>query len=162
MTNRTDRREETMEESTKEMENPLDRFYSVEFSIHGLNLLYQSRIWMGRAWSNAAASMFALVKENSNILDWLQVGDVLNMKYYSNDSMCPTRNFDTKIEYITRDQNGRFKGHYLVGLEILTQVDRARQPLETGPQRVEWGHGVREKDENRTMPVFETDARVTF
>jgi hypothetical protein len=26
---------------------------------------------------------------------------------------------DTKIEYITKDEHGRFKGHYLVGLKIL-------------------------------------------
>lgn len=65
--------------------------------------------------------MFALVKENSDILSWIHVGDVLNMKYYTRDTMCPTRNHDTKIDYITKDLEGRFKGHYLVGLEILPE-----------------------------------------
>ncbi len=97
---------------------PSDCFHSVEFSVSGLNVLYQSKIW-----SNSTASMFALIKENSDILSRIHVGDVLNMKYYTRDTVCPTRNFDTKIEYITKDLEGRFRGHYLVGLEILAEQD---------------------------------------
>ena len=102
--------------------DPSDYFHSVEFSVNGLNVLYQSKIW-----NASSASMFALVKENSDILSWIHVGDVLNMKYYTRDTMCPTRNFDTKIEYITKDHEGRFKGHYLVGLEILVDQHPAVQ-----------------------------------
>ena len=91
-------------------------FHSVEFSVNGLNVLYQSKLW-----NNSTSSMFALVKENSDILQWIHVGDVLNMKYYTRDSLCPTRNFDTKIDYIIKDMEGRFKGHYLVGLEIQSE-----------------------------------------
>lgn len=91
-----------------------DRFHSVEFSVNGLKLLYQSKLW-----NNANTAMFALIKENSDVLERIRVGDVLNMKFYTADAMGPTKNYDTKIEYITRDRQGRFKGHYLVGLAIV-------------------------------------------
>ncbi|MBW1696910.1 MAG: hypothetical protein JRH18_07665 [Deltaproteobacteria bacterium] len=91
-----------------------NHFYCVEFFVNGANLLYQSRLW-----SRSPESMFALVKEDSDILNWIQVGDVLNMKYYSEDDLNPTRVFNTKIQYITRDENGRFNGHYLLGLSII-------------------------------------------
>jgi len=91
-----------------------DRFYSVEFEVNGLNMLYQTKIW-----NSPSASMFALIKENSDILNRIRVGDVLNMKYYTTDALRPIRQLDTKIEYITRDRKGRFRGHYLIGLAIL-------------------------------------------
>lgn len=90
-------------------------YYSVEFSVNGPKLLYQSKLW-----SSSTQAMFALVKENSDILNWIQAGDVLVMKYYSEDEVCPVKTFNTKIQYITRDENGRFKGHYLIGLTIMT------------------------------------------
>ena len=90
-------------------------YYSVEFSLNGPKLIYQSKLW-----SSSPESMFALVKEDSDILNWIQAGDVLDMKYYSDDQACPIKTFNTKIQYITRDENGRFKGHYLIGLTILS------------------------------------------
>jgi hypothetical protein len=104
------------------LREPSDHFHSVEFSINGIKLLYQSRIW-----NNPTASMFALVKENSIILDRLHVGEVLNMKYYTSNTKCSPRSFNTKIDYIRKDQNGRFKGHFLVGLEILSEKNRPIQ-----------------------------------
>ncbi len=98
------------------IKDPSDHFHSVEFSANGSNLLYQSKLW-----NDSTESMFALVKENSDVLSWIHVGDVLNMKYYTRDALCPIRNFDTRIEYITKDMEGRFRGHYLVGLEILSE-----------------------------------------
>ena len=98
-----------------ESQSQCNDFYSVEFSVNGPKLLYQSKLW-----SSSSQTMFALVKENSDILNWIQAGDVLNMKYYSEDEVCPTKIFNTKIQYITRDENGRFKGHYLIGLTILS------------------------------------------
>ena len=44
---------------------------------------------------------------------------MLNMKYYSTDAVHPYRNYNTEIRYVRRQENGRLKGHYLVGLEIL-------------------------------------------
>ena len=92
----------------------LDEYYSVELSLEGLTCPHQFRIW-----SIHNGSMCVLVKENSEILGSLKVGDVMRMKYYTMDSLCPTRDLHTEIKHITKEEQGRFKGHYVVGLCIL-------------------------------------------
>jgi hypothetical protein len=90
------------------------QYYSVEFSTNALDLTYQFKIW-----NMSSTSMCVLVREDSDILPCLKVGDTLNMKYYSTDSVYPSDYVQTAIRHITKDDQGRFKGHYLVGLEIL-------------------------------------------
>ncbi|MBW1739941.1 MAG: PilZ domain-containing protein [Deltaproteobacteria bacterium] len=92
----------------------VDHYYSVEFSINGLEAPYQFKIR-----NIASTSMCVLVKEGSDILPRLKVGDTLNVKYYSADSLHPPEYLETAIRHITKNDQGRFKGHYLVGLEIL-------------------------------------------
>lgn len=101
-------------ERRSEPRRPADRYYSVEFSLQGLECPYQFKIW-----NMASRSMCVLVKEGSEILSRLRVGEVLNMKYYPTDVISPSECLETAIRHITKDDQGRFKGHYLVGLEIL-------------------------------------------
>ncbi|HIJ56231.1 MAG TPA: hypothetical protein HPQ03_08895 [Deltaproteobacteria bacterium] len=91
------------------------QFHSVEFHVDGLQLLYQSKVW-----SNGTDPMFTLVKEDSDVLNRIQVGDILNMKFYSSDGYCPPKDLETEIKHITKDTRGRFKGHFLVGLAIVS------------------------------------------
>ena len=60
----------------------------------------------------------ASLGQNSEILGHLRVGDVMEMKYYTSDSFCPTRTMETEISHITREDEGRFQGHCLVGLAV--------------------------------------------
>jgi hypothetical protein len=90
------------------------QYHSVEFSIKGLELPYQVRIW-----DNAAESMSILVREDSNVLQHLKVGDTLDSKYYSSGSVYPSENMRTLIRDITKNNKGRLKGHYLIGLKIV-------------------------------------------
>ena len=92
----------------------LNKYYSVEITIDGLEYVYQYKIW-----NMESKSMFVLVKGNSGILPWLKVGDILNMKYYSTDIVHPFENLDTEIQYITHQTQGRLQGHYLVSLRLL-------------------------------------------
>ena len=92
-----------------------NHFHSVEFHVDGLRLLYQSRIW-----SSGSEPMFTLVREDSDILNRIQVGDILNTKFYLSDGYCPPMELDAEIKYITKDTRGRFKGHFLVGLAIVS------------------------------------------
>ena len=89
------------------------RYYSVEFSVNG-GASYQFKIW-----EMPSMSMCVLVREDSAILPQLEVGHTLKMKYYSYDDICPTEYLATEIRHITKTEEGRFKGHYLVGLELL-------------------------------------------
>ncbi len=90
-----------------------DSYHSVEFSINGIELPYQFKIW-----NTANMSMCVLVKEDSAILPRIKVGDILDMKFYSGESDYPTNSIKTTIRHISKDE-GRFRGHYLVALEIL-------------------------------------------
>ena len=88
------------------------QYHSVEFSIQGVELAYQFKIW-----NTSSTPMCVLVKENSAILPSLKEGDTLDLKFYSSGANYATASLKTRIRHITRDQ-GRFRGHYLVALEI--------------------------------------------
>jgi len=90
-----------------------DHYHSVEFSIQGVALAYQFKIW-----NTSSTPMCVRVKEDSAILPRLKEGDTLDLKFYSSGTDHSTASLKTTIRHITRDQ-GRFSGHYLVALEIL-------------------------------------------
>ena len=89
-------------------------YRSAEFLVDGLNVPYQFRIW-----NMAPESICVLVNENSDLLPRLRVGDTLNVKYYSAGSSYAHDYQKTAIRHITKSDQGRLKGHYVVGLEIL-------------------------------------------
>ena len=91
-----------------------EHYYSVEFAVEGLESRYQFKIW-----NKTSTHMDILVKENSDVLPQLRVGDTLNMRYYSTDLTRPSDNLETAIRHITKNRQGRLKGHYLVGLQLL-------------------------------------------
>ena len=91
-----------------------EEYHSVEFSLKELSAQYQFKLWcMG------SSPMCFLVKEDSRILRQVKVGDTLKMKYYSSDSGYHGEYLNTQIKDITKNDQGRFKGHCLVGLQIL-------------------------------------------
>jgi hypothetical protein len=90
-----------------------DKLYSVEFMVDGLPYLFQFKIW-----HMPSKQMFIIVKESSDILNRIKKGESFNMKYYSSVLDYPIM-LKTKIDYLTKEKNGRFKNHYLVGLKIL-------------------------------------------
>ena len=100
----------------KHREASLNHYYSVEFLINGAKILYQFKLW-----NSASQSLFIIVKENSEILQQLKEGSIFKAKYYSTDSLCPTVDSKTQIKKVSKDNKGRFKGHYLVGLDILSR-----------------------------------------
>lgn len=91
-----------------------ERLKRVELFVDGLNSIYQFKLW-----GNALTSMFVLVKEGSEILGQLDVGKTVKMTYYDNDGSTSSGPLETKIKYINKVSEGRFKGHYLTGLTLL-------------------------------------------
>lgn len=86
----------------------------VEFSVDGLDIAHQFRIW-----TKSSTYMCILIRENSGLVPQLKVGDVLNLKCYYSDSYYPSEYLETAILHITKKDEGRFKDQYVVGLEIL-------------------------------------------
>ena len=101
-------------EKRSEPRTVIDQYYSVEFSIGNEAFLYQFKIW-----DMSSKGMCLLIKEDSAVLKHLKVDDIINMKYHKIDSPKPGEYLKTKIRHITKDDEGRFKGHYKVGLLIL-------------------------------------------
>ena len=101
-------------EKRSERRTIIDQYYSVEFSIIGAVFTYQFKIW-----NISSKGTCVVIREDSDILKRLKVGDILNMKYYQADTSKPTEYLRTKIKHITRESEGQFKGHYLVGLSII-------------------------------------------
>ena len=59
-----------------------------------------------------------MVKEGSSILDHLKVDQVLKMKYWSESRSEPKGFLKGQIKYISKQDEGPFKRHYLIGLFI--------------------------------------------
>lgn len=109
---------ENRAEKRSENRATINRYYSVEFAIMGAESIYQFKIW-----DMSSRGMCVLVRDDSAMLKFLKVGDVLKVKYYDQDSSKPHDFLNTEIRHITKDVQGRFKGHYLVGLHILEDQD---------------------------------------
>ena len=102
------------DERRSENRTVVDKYYSVEFSVAGSSLMYVFKIW-----NLSSRGICILVKNDSKLMTHLKVGDILNMKYYLNESVSPPEYLRTQIKHITKNEQGRFKGHTLVGLMIL-------------------------------------------
>jgi hypothetical protein len=91
-----------------------DRYYSVQFSVKDLAYIFQFKIR-----DVSTGGLCILVDENSEVLNHLKAGDVVEMKYYLSESMGTTETLKTEIRHVTKDADKRFKGHCQVGLHIL-------------------------------------------
>jgi len=101
-------------ERRSESRSNVNEFYSVEFSIKDIDFAYQFKIW-----DVSSRGMCVMIRPDSDILKHLRVGDILNMKYYKNDTTKAVEFLRTQIRHITKDDTGRFKDHYMVGLSIV-------------------------------------------
>lgn len=101
-------------ERRSEARDRVDRYFSVELVVGGAETIYQFRIW-----DLSKQGMCVLVKGTSDLLKHLKVGQNWNMKFYRDDASKPADFLSTEIRHITKDESGRFKDHYLVGLSIL-------------------------------------------
>ena len=104
----------TTPDKRSEERRPPDKYYSVQFSLKNLASIYQFKIW-----NVSSNGLCILVNEDSEVLKHMEVGDVIDMKYYVSEKPGTTEDFKTEIRHITRHEEGRFKGHYFVGLLLL-------------------------------------------
>lgn len=92
----------------------IDQYYSVEFSLSGCAFVYQFKIHKA-----SLNEICVLVREDSDLLNYLKVGDILNMKYYTTNSFRPVEYLKTEIRYISKNDTERLRGLCVVGLFIL-------------------------------------------
>jgi hypothetical protein len=101
-------------ERRSEPRKMIDKYFRVEFSKSGLTHFYNFKLR-----DISSKGMCILVKEGSDVLKSLKAGDILDMKYYTEEQSSQPNQLKTKIKYITKDHQERFKGHCLVGLSII-------------------------------------------
>lgn len=101
-------------ERRSETRTEAERYYSVQFTTEGLASFYQFKLW-----NISANGMCILVKEGSEVLKHIKVGDTIDMTYYLADSQGVHEDMRTQIRHITKNEGGRFRGHFMVGLFIL-------------------------------------------
>jgi len=92
---------------------PLNQFYALEFSLTGEDYLHQFKIW-----NNDSEPLCFLVREDSEVLKSLKVGDTLRTKYYTRDKGTPTKDLEAEIRHIKKEGDGRFKGHFSIAFAI--------------------------------------------
>ncbi len=112
-----------MTEKRSEPRSITDKYYSVELSVSGTIFVHQFKIW-----DMSSHGLCILVKEDSDLLKHLEVGTVLEMKYYGPDSSKPFEFRKTQIRHITKHEEGKFKGHCSVGILISEDHDSQESP----------------------------------
>jgi len=106
-----------LSEKRKVSRQIVDRYYSVQFSSPGLPSSYQFKL---RDISSKGLGL--LVREDSEVLNHIKPGDVIEMKYCPADSYDPPDVIKTRIAHITPCKESRFEGHCLVGLYIIEKI----------------------------------------
>ena len=92
-------------------------FHSASIKLVGVPL-YQFKL---KDSSENGASI--LVKEDSFMLNYLDVGQILRINFSSDLESDHNGDFEIEIVHITKVDKGRYKGHYLVGVRILDKKD---------------------------------------
>lgn len=92
----------------------IDQYYSVQFFVRHLDALYQFVLW-----DISPGGMCILIDNDSEVLSYLSVGNVLKIKYYPRDLYGETRICNTEIRHITKGYGTRFSDYHMVGLKML-------------------------------------------
>jgi hypothetical protein len=93
-----------------EPRHQLHRFHSVEMKLASLP------IYLFKLVDVSANGACFIVKEGSDILKHLNVGQMLNMRYHAKDETERSEEFKSEIKHITKALKKPYKGHYLVGI----------------------------------------------
>ena len=108
--------EKKTEEHRSEPRTIPDQYRSVEFSLSKTDPIFQSRVQ-----DVSPSGTGIVVNEGSIALKYLKVGQVIDMKYNPENPDDAPEQMKTEIKHITRIDDGRYRGHSLVGLAVKTR-----------------------------------------
>jgi len=98
-----------------------NQYDNVEISIGGMAPTYVFKLR-----DISPIGMGVLVKEGSDLLNQIEMGQIVNMRYNLAQRTDLSRCYETVIDQITKDSQGRFKGHLIVGLSVLENDGNAQ------------------------------------
>ena len=100
-------------EKRAEARETLEKMQSVEFKLPNLP------IYVFKVKDTSPSGICFLVKADSDILNHIQEGQILDLKYHTENTTEPSEVFTSEIKHITKMDKGPHKDHKLVGLMIL-------------------------------------------
>ena len=100
-------------EKRAETRETLEKMKSLELKLPNLP------IYVFRVKDKSSNGICFLVKADSDILNHIQEGQILHMRYHTEDTPKLSEGFTSEIKHITKMDNGPYKDHQLVGLMIL-------------------------------------------
>ncbi len=100
-------------EKRAETRETLEKMQSVELKLPNLP------IYVFKVKDTSPNGICFLVKADSDILNHIQEGQILDLKYHTEDTTKPSEAFSSEIKHITKMDKGPYKDHRLVGLMIL-------------------------------------------
>ncbi len=96
----------------------VDQYHNVEISVNGMAPVYVFKL---RELSSTG--MGVLVKEDSDLLNQIETGQTVDMKYSSEERTHRPQYLKTEIQHIAKDAQGRFDGHFILGLSINPPIE---------------------------------------
>ncbi len=102
------------EEKRSEFRFILDLYYSIEFLAKGTGYVYQFKLR-----DMSSKGLCILVNEGSVALNYLKVGETLDMKYNPPNGLGPAESLKTQIKHITKKEHDLGRAQYLIGLSII-------------------------------------------
>ncbi len=94
----------------------LTKYHCVEVQTIKTLVTYQFKIW-----NISSKGMCLLVGSRSKFLSSVEIGEIVEVKYYPLDLSWPPDVKRTEIRHITKADPERFKDHCFVGLMILPE-----------------------------------------
>lgn len=92
----------------------VDEFYSIQFFLKEMSATYEFKLW-----DISSHGLCILIKNDSDILSALKVGDTLKVKYHPIMQSDETTINKTEIRHITPGEVYPFENYTLVGLMII-------------------------------------------
>ena len=105
--------EENHAEKRAETRETLEKMQSLELKLPDLP------IYVFRVKDTSPNGICFLVKEDSGILNHIKVGQILNMRYHTEDITKPSEAFISEIKHITKIDKHPYQSHHLVGLMVI-------------------------------------------
>ncbi len=114
--------ENPVERRTEIREN-LEKMQSLELKLPNLP------IYVFRVKDTSLNGICFLVKEDSDLLNHIQVGQILNLRCHTEDITKPSEVFTSEIKHITKADKHPYQSHHLVGLMVLEKRNQSRSTI---------------------------------
>ena len=114
---RTDSKDKISKGKRAEPRRAQLRNYRVEIKLIG-EPIYQFRVT-----DVGTKGAGILIKEDSDFLSMIKVGQIVEVDFISPEGTAPSGNYKAAIKHITKLGKGKNDGHCVIGISILEKID---------------------------------------